>query len=140
MDPATALGLVASVLQILQAVPQVKRYLNDVLTAPRQAERLQTHYRSIEALSGIVDDILSGQPDLQRYVNEFQAALRVLDPLIAPDKARGFARLTWGTRSAARTEISNAIQRDTVNLTIALQANTAYSTRIEFFELTIGAS
>lgn len=125
MGPATALGLVASVLQIMETVPQVKRYLTDVVNAPRQAENLRNHYRSLRDLSSIVDEILKAKPELNRHVKEFQSGLKVLDPLIAPDQARGFNRLTWANRSP-RKEIMEAIQRDKDNLTIALQANASY--------------
>jgi len=63
MDAATAIGVVTSIIRIIE---KVRPYLDGVANARSQVETFQNQYRSVVELSNSVTEILLSQPDLKR--------------------------------------------------------------------------
>ena len=64
MEPVTAIGLVASVVQLINATTKAIKYLNDVKDAPRDLAKLAREVVSLLALLA----------DLRRRVGEVDSA------------------------------------------------------------------
>jgi hypothetical protein len=126
MDPVTAVGVVASILTILQPLRDLLTLASKVAAAPEQAEQLRKEYQELAELQLVVDRILDPQPDLKAHVRAFQKKLWELESQTLPHQARGWNRLAWTSKRRARKQIMAEIERCKSSLNIALQVNTAY--------------
>ena len=152
MDPVTIVGLLASVVQLIDATTKAYQYLNDVKDAPRERSTLGREALSLLVLLQDLRDRVENTKDDQDPwfagvqslgapggpLDQFKACMDPLATKLAPS-SKGLAKLRaliWRLDKNAVADIfskiervksivSLALQKDLFNLSIAIKKDTA---------------
>lgn len=136
MDPVTAIGLVASIIQLIDVTAKAVKYLNDVKDAPKDRQRLALEVTSLLTLltnlryqmeeAEATDTwfiCLRSLGEENGLLDQFSGAMEALVKKLKPEGGmqRYSRALIWTLEKKEVMEILNKIERLKSTITIALQ-------------------
>jgi hypothetical protein len=139
MDPVTAVGLAASIVQILNATTKTIKYLNDVKDAPKERSRLaleatrllvlltDLRYRVDEVRA--TDPLLTAVGSLGEPLEQFKEAIETLKRKLKPKtgvRKLGTA-LLWSLDKKEIDDVLSQIERLKSLIGLALQRDQLYA-------------
>lgn len=136
MDPVTAIGLAASIIQLIDVTAKAVKYLNDVKDAPKDRQRLALEVTSLLALltnlryqmeeAEATDTwfrCLRSLGEKYGLLDQFSGAMEALVKKLKPEGGmqRYSRALSWTLEKKEIMDILNKIERLKSTITIALQ-------------------
>jgi hypothetical protein len=132
MDPASVVGLLASVTQlaaqVFKVITGLHKYCRDVRAAPARSEQLQREFNNLSKFVTQLQSILGtnsntlSRPSLEAEIRGFNEMLQEILRRTALRNTRGIQRLTWPFKEAETEEFIVRIERfkSSVNLVITV--------------------
>lgn len=131
MDPASAIGLAASVAQLAglakDIVANMWQYFDAVKNAPKRSEELRQEMANISTLLDSLDDLSPERIFTDNApLDEFLAILKELKDRVAEPKIKGVGRWKWPFTQDENKRLLSRIERYKTILNFAVNIKTKY--------------